>query len=72
VVLPLAIAAMMPASHSSAPNEKGQGYKSQRPPGHEPEDGERDPSRPSEFVELLNEDHEGPPCVNVNNIYIAF
>jgi hypothetical protein len=48
----------MPASHSSAPNKEGEDGEPDRPPGHEAEDRERDPGRPSEFIELVNEDHD--------------
>src|ERR1700728_4556456 len=61
VVLPLSAVVMMPASHSSAPYEKGEDGEPNGPPRHEAEDRERDPGRLSEFIELVDEDHLGPP-----------
>src|ERR1700728_3198421 len=61
VVLPLFAVVMMPASHSSAPYEKGEDGEPNGPPRHEAEDRERNPGRLSEFIELVDEDHLGPP-----------
>src|SRR5262245_7897309 len=62
--------ATFPATHSSAPNDEGQGGKADRPPDAEAEDHQRDPGRFSQLIELRNDRHRGL-AVNVNHIYIA-
>ena len=70
LVLPAVMAAVIPASHSSAPYREGEDGKAKRPPGHEAENDQRDPGGFAEFVELRGDGH-CRPRVNVNNIYIA-
>src|SRR5262245_20757849 len=69
-VLPTADAVMLPAAHSSTPDDEGQGGNTHRPPDHEAQDRQGDPGRFSQFVDCNNDRHAGL-AVNVNNIYIA-
>src|SRR5215831_10464161 len=47
LTLPTVHTVMIPAAHSSAPDDEGQCRKAQRPPETKPEDHESDPGRPS-------------------------
>jgi hypothetical protein len=50
---------VMRASHSSTPENESEGHKAERPPKDEAENHQCDPSRLSEFVELIYDHHGG-------------
>src|SRR5512139_3429033 len=64
------MAAVISASHSSAPYCESEHGKTERPPGHEAKDDQHDPGGLAEFIELRGYRH-CRPRVNVNNIYIV-
>src|SRR5262245_48735259 len=68
--LPAVLAAVVSASHSSAPYGEGEDGKAKRPPSHEPENDQCDPGGFADFIQLCGDGH-CRPRVNVNNIYIA-
>jgi hypothetical protein len=51
-----------PAAHSSAPDDKGQGGKTDRPPDHKAQDRQCDPGWFSQLVEHRNDRHVGLAC----------
>src|SRR6185437_16002291 len=74
VALPAGKPAMLPASHSSAPQEKGEGGEPQWPEQHEAQHHERNPGRLADLVQPFRHsrrDAHGSLYVNVNNINIG-
>jgi len=50
---------VIPAAHSSAPDDEGKHGKADRPPHDESKDHQGDPGGPSQLVELCNDRHGG-------------
>src|SRR6185312_1669219 len=61
LIVPAAIAAMSPATHSSTPDEKGQERKAHRPEQDEARDRQGDPGRLADIVQSRRDPHSCSP-----------